>query len=50
MLPSFLGDSGAAVLVGAFDLHRSIAKDAVCRRDFPVCQSTLDQSGLTASL
>ena len=37
MLASFQGDGGAAVfarhaLVSAFDLHRCIAKNAVCRR------------------
>jgi hypothetical protein len=40
--PSFHRDDDAAVLarhalVGAFDLHGTIAKDSVCRRDFTVC-------------
>src|SRR5258705_13740046 len=49
MLASFCGDDAAAVLahhalVSAFEFHRSITKDSVCRRDFTVCQPTLGQS------
>jgi hypothetical protein len=53
--PSFRGLSSAVfrnlgtavlarhALVSAFHLHRSVAKDSVCRRDFPVRQPKLDQ-------